>query len=116
MGNQTINQIKNDLKENHCLSTTKYRQWYQQHKVSRKHSPWLHPLFNFSVLLLTAAVAIMMTVQAGALTMETLLLFPLTLVLGNLVVFLLHRYTLHRRYKFFPFPYDEHTILAPPLF
>ena len=107
MKNQTVISIKEDLKVSNSLGTVKFREWYQDNKVSKKHSPWLHPLFNFGLLILTCIISIS---KASPIHLKTLLLFPLTLLLGNLVVFLLHRYPLHRRMKFFPFPYDEHTI------
>jgi hypothetical protein len=37
-------------------------------------------------------------------------LFPLGLILGNIAVYIIHKYILHREWKFFPFPFHEHTI------
>lgn len=110
MENQKVKLIKKDLEASGNLATTKYREWYRENKVSKKHSPWLHPLFNFGLLSATGLGSLFMAIQTGPLTIKTAMLFLLTLFLGNLVVFLLHRYPLHRRYKLFPFPYDEHTI------
>lgn len=110
MENRTVKKLKEELQANHSLSTQKYRKWFQENKVSESHSPWLHPIFNFGVLSITGVLALYFSMLNGLPTTKTLLLFPLTLILGNLVVFLLHRYPLHRRYKLFPFPYDEHTV------
>lgn len=99
--------IKEDIQSSRDLSTLKYREWFQENKISHNFSPWIHPLFNFCVL--TA------TIFFGAYKVSnwniTLAFAGLaTLLAGNLVVFLLHRYPLHRRYKLSSFPYDRHTV------
>ena len=105
-----MNKLKDDLEETGSLSTERYRQWFQENKAHQTFSPWIHPLFNFGILLLTGATSLYFTLEHGPLSLKNALLFPLTLLLGNLVVFLLHRFPLHRRYKLVPFPYDEHTV------
>lgn len=40
-----------------------------------------------------------------------LLAFPLTMIIGNLVVYIAHRWVLHIRLPFFPIAYNEHTLM-----
>lgn len=83
-----------------------YREW---HKKNLKNSvpPFLFPLFNFSVLL--------SVVLFSAFHIQTwrLLFFLITfifLITGNLVVFLIHKYPLHRNWGPSSFPYQQHTL------
>lgn len=107
MGQTIEENLRNEILQNKDLNTLKYRQWYQENKVKKSISPWVHPVFNFGALTLTILFSLS---QVKVWNWEQLFTAFLTLLLGNLVVFLLHRYPLHKRYKIAPFPYDRHTV------
>lgn len=103
----TVEILRERTLKNRNLSNTKYREWYQDNHINQSVPHWLHPLFNFGVLI---ATIIFSSLQVQSWSKEHFAAGLFTLLAGNLVVFLLHRYPLHRRYKISPFPYDRHTV------
>jgi hypothetical protein len=65
-----------------------------------------HMLMNF-LLLSLPLMAFVLKITSPSLS--ELLLIPLTVVLGNLVVFIIHKFILHRKIKFLGFAYKIHS-------
>jgi hypothetical protein len=83
-----------------------FRKAMSEKEIPKYYSGWLHLLTNFSLLLGVCGFCLY-KVQ-GASLME-LLIVPVTFIIGNLAVFLIHRYPLHRYLSYFPYPYKVHT-------
>lgn len=72
-----------------------YRQKFRNETIPNWYSGHLHASFNFSVLIFLVTFLASMTSNV---TIPELLTIPLMLLVGNFVVFLVHRYPLHRSY------------------
>ncbi|MCR9204584.1 MAG: sterol desaturase family protein [Halobacteriovoraceae bacterium] len=83
-----------------------YRQWFDQN-VRSNVPPFLFPLFNFGVLFSAVFVAFF---QIGKWQPLFILVSLIFLILGNLVVFLIHKYPLHKNWGPSDFPYEQHTL------
>jgi hypothetical protein len=88
-------------------ATGEYRIKFQKEKNPPLYHPLLHVSFNLGSLLL---MMIWNYFQVSEWNLQILLVLFVSFFLGNVTVWSLHRYPLHRRYKWFPFPYDEHTV------
>jgi len=64
-------------------------------------------IFNFGSLSLSI---IFLSTRLSNVTFWEWMLLPVMMVVGNLAVYLIHRYPLHRYWKFYTFPYNEHTV------
>lgn len=88
-------------------SVLKYRKDFREHHIPKWYSGVLHVAFNATVLL---SVAIYLFLKISGPNGLELLIFPMTMVVGNLAVFLIHRYPLHHYYKGLPdYTYRVHT-------
>jgi hypothetical protein len=90
------------------LDNKQYRLWFRAERIPQQYRPWMHVMFNGGVLLSLSLFSLLM-IQSWNLTV--LIIFALSLVLGNFFVWAVHRYPLHRRYKYWTFPYDTHTVV-----
>lgn len=64
-------------------------------------------LYNFSVLFF---VMIYFFIQVENTSILELFTIPVMLVFGSFVVWAFHKYPLHNRFSFFPYPYKKHTV------
>lgn len=89
------------------LSTSSYRDW-----VKAKKRPFLyHPLSHLFGNLAMLAGAILVNfyfVQSWSWGM--LGVWAAVFLIGNVVVWTVHKYPLHRRFKYWSYPFDAHTI------
>lgn len=90
------------------LSNEQYRNWFRENHISKWYNPWVHVGFNGGTLLLLVLVNLYFIKQWS---IGVLAVFLFTMLLGNFVVWFVHRYPLHRRLKFWTFPYDTHTVM-----
>ncbi|RLA62928.1 MAG: hypothetical protein DRQ88_08605 [Epsilonproteobacteria bacterium] len=88
------------------MDTSAFRQKFRSEKIPRNYSGLFHLILNFSFLVFSTLLALS---QVFELKVWEIMAIPVTLVLGNLVVFTLHRYPLHRPMPFFGFSYKIHT-------
>ncbi|MFP5387563.1 MAG: hypothetical protein ACLGHN_15920 [Bacteriovoracia bacterium] len=89
------------------LNTQRYREWYQRERKSRFYHPGLHIGFNVGVLFLLIVTNFFLVESWN---LPEVLVLAFIFLFGNFVVWLLHRYPLHRRMKVWTFPYDTHTV------
>ncbi|MDH5581219.1 MAG: hypothetical protein OEY33_04885 [Bdellovibrionales bacterium] len=85
--------------------TLKFREQFRQ-KIPKLYSGVFHLLFNFSLLLLTFIFPL---TQIKNFKPIELWVIPVVLILGNAVVFFIHKYPLHRQSKLFKFAYTIHS-------
>jgi hypothetical protein len=85
-----------------------FRAAYRKLLVPRWYRGWMHLGFTVGLLGAVLAVALPWMIGAGAWPWLTL---AVTLVLGNLTVYVVHRYPLHRRLPGMGAAYDAHTRL-----
>jgi hypothetical protein len=90
------------------FTNQQYRKWFRENHISAWYRPWIHIGFNGGILL-AAVIYNLLLIQDWSL--QVLAIFFLTLIFGNFVVWFVHRYPLHRRFKFWTFPYDTHTVM-----
>lgn len=102
MSKATVN-----LESTRKLKNDQYRMWYRENGIPKHYSPALHLSFNLGTLALLL-IGHFSFVEVWDWRIFGVLGF--TLLLGNLVVFLIHKYPLHRRMKLWSFPYDAHTV------
>jgi hypothetical protein len=100
--------VASQLEQTKRLSNDQFRQWYKSVRIPRYYHPWLHVLFNFGTLFLLTIVNLFIINDWN---FGTFAVLGFTFLLGNVVVWLLHRYPLHRRSKLWPYPYDTHTVM-----
>lgn len=86
--------------------SNKFRQQFREDIIPSFYSGQLHVLFNFSTLLFAFLFPL---TQLTNLTSFFLVLI-IILILGNLVVFLIHKFILHQTHPLFKFAYKIHTI------
>lgn len=87
-------------------SALAYRQWFDKN-VRSNVPPFLFPFFNFGVLFSAVFVALIKITEWEPLYFLVSVFF---LVVGNLVVFLIHKYPLHKNWGPSDFPYQQHTL------
>lgn len=90
------------------LNNQKYREWYKKEKLSKLYNPYAHIVFNLGLLALLAIYNFISTKN------WSLNFIPIIIGMyffGDLVVYILHKYPLHRRYKYWTYPYDVHTVM-----
>jgi hypothetical protein len=95
------------VEQTRSLSTLEYRDWFKQSQIPRAYMPWLHVSFNF-LTLLTLVLINFWSIQSW--NIYIFLILALMFLLGNFVVWSVHRYPLHRRYRLWSYPYDTHTV------
>ncbi|MCO4794358.1 MAG: sterol desaturase family protein [Bacteriovoracaceae bacterium] len=96
----------------HIESTKKYtneqyRVWFRENGIPKTYNPILHVAFNIGTLL---ALIVWNMSFVTEWNWEVFSILGTSLIIGNLVVYLLHKYPLHRRMKLWSFPYDAHTV------
>lgn len=95
-----------DYKNFNRESALAYRQWFDKNMRS-KVPPFLFPLFNFGVLFSAVFVSLSQVKVWSPLFILVSLVF---LIVGNLVVFLIHKYPLHKNWGPSNFPFEQHTL------
>ena len=94
--------LENDL----ALKTQVYRDKFRENIVPKNYIGPLHLLFNGSLLIISIVFHLSYYKSP---TLIDLIPYPLMLILGNIAVFLIHRYPLHGFYKWNAYPYKNHT-------
>lgn len=85
-----------------------YRQYYRDKVIPRFYSGPLHLTFTMTSLSVTAAFLFSRVTHPS---WSELLLIPLMLLLGELVVFVIHKFPLHRPLRFLaPFTFKIHAL------
>lgn len=84
-----------------------YRAWFREHGIPKSYNPVVHLSFNLGTLSFLLFWNLTFVTEWN---WKVFTVFGFTLVLGNLVVFLIHKYPLHKRMKLWSFPYDAHTV------
>lgn len=87
-------------------STLEFRQIYRQKFIPHYYRGHWHALFNFGLL---ACGLILCILRLERLKFAELLIVPGMFIIGNLTVYLIHRYPLHRVWKLIPYAYKAHT-------
>lgn len=87
--------------------TSDYREWYQREKKSKFYNPVIHLGFNFVVLFSLTLTHVVMDKNWSILSA---FLLGGIFLLGKVVVWIVHKYPLHRKYKLWSFPYEAHTV------
>ena len=88
------------------MEVTAFREKFRSEEIPQSYSGIFHLIFNFTFLMLSIMFSFSQVFEVKA---WELLVIPLVIVLGNLVVFVLHKYPLHRKIPFFGFTYKIHT-------
>lgn len=86
--------------------TLNYREWYQRERKSRFYLPLFHVGFNFLALIF---LNLFHFLSIEKWRFPFLFLFFLMMIFGNLTVWIIHRYPLHRRYKSWSYPFVVHS-------
>ncbi|MBT5094498.1 MAG: hypothetical protein HOM21_09665 [Halobacteriovoraceae bacterium] len=86
--------------------TQNFRDDFRKTEVPKYYLGRLHCLFNFGLLISTIIGLAYLIVSP---TLFELGMIPLTLVLGNFAVFIIHKFPLHQRSGLFPYPYKVHS-------
>lgn len=87
-------------------SAFEYRKWYLENK-RKKYPKIIHPLFNIGTLL---SLSLYSFLKIQSYEILFILYGVIFIVIGNLVVFLIHKYLLHLNIGPSNFPYEEHTL------
>jgi hypothetical protein len=88
-------------------TNNEYRKWFMENCLPRFYNPYLHFCFNIGTLL---AVVGFNFYQVKQFNKWSFLTMAIMLIVGNLTVTLIHQYPLHKRLKYWSFPYDAHTV------
>lgn len=89
------------------LNTYRYREWYQREKRPRFYHPYLHLGFNLGILMALITAHFILVENWN---FYSVILLAGIFLLGNFTVWFVHKYPLHRRIRFWSFPYDAHTV------
>jgi len=103
-----MNTILPYINETRKLDNKQYRKWFKENHISKFYRPWLHVLLNGGTLL-SCIVFNILNIREWSLSVLSVFIF--SMLLGNFVVWAVHRYPLHRRFKFWTYPYDTHTVM-----
>lgn len=87
------------------ITNKEFREEFRR-KIPKLYNGYIHLLFNITCLL---AGIIVSTYQINSLKASELFVIPLVLILGNLVVFIVHKYPLHKYMKPFSMAYKIHA-------
>lgn len=93
--------------ETRGMNNREYRQWYMANVHPKFYSPALHVCFNIGTLL---ALVVFHFTAVKAMTPASWAMMLAMLIIGNMAVWWIHQYPLHRRWKWWSFPYDAHTV------
>jgi hypothetical protein len=88
------------------LKNEQARQKFRAEAIEQKYSPYIHLGVNASLLITTL---IFHSFRYESPSLLSLLAFPIVLFLGNLAVYLIHRYPLHGFYRWNSYSYGSHT-------
>lgn len=84
-----------------------FRKKFRENNIPKYYSGIAHLLFNFIILI---SLCIFLFLQVKGPTFYEFLSIPFTLIMGNLAVYIIHKYPLHRQFKFIDkFTYGIHT-------
>lgn len=84
----------------------RYRDYFRLEVIPKYYHGAVHVLLNLFLLLSPLLFALKKIERPS--TFE-LLVLPLMLILGNIAVYFIHKYALHRPFKLFPYPYNVHS-------
>ncbi len=87
-------------------NNTRYRDYFRKEVIPKYYYGPFHVLLNIFLLL---GVIIFSATQIKLPSILEIITLPLMLIVGNLVVFVIHKYPLHRPIKFFMSPYNIHS-------
>jgi len=88
------------------MDISTFREKFRAEEIPKNYSGVFHLIFNFTFLVLSILFAWSQVFQLKA---WELMAIPVTLIIGNLVVFILHKYPLHRKIPGFGFSYKIHA-------
>lgn len=88
------------------IQTDNFRAEFNQSEIPSWYRGWAHIALNLLFLLIPI---IYFSTKVEKLIGTQFLIIPLMLLIGNLAVWAIHKFPLHQRWKFFSFPYDNHT-------
>lgn len=88
--------------------TEEFREYYRTKVIPSYYNGFGHVIFNAG-LLLSSSIYSLYLIESLSFVWIVSLAF-LMLIIGNLVVFLVHKYPLHKRLAFIPYAYKAHTI------
>lgn len=89
------------------LTNDQYREVYRKEKLPPTYRHWLHLGFNLGSL---GLVLVFNLVQIKNYDYSFLAIFIGVMLFGNVAVYFIHRFPLHRRLKLWAFPFDSHTV------
>ncbi|MBT7608822.1 MAG: hypothetical protein HN576_03640 [Bacteriovoracaceae bacterium] len=97
------------ISRNHTkkFSNEDYRKWFMNNCIPKFYNPSIHVLFNIGVLL---AIIFFHFLRIEEFNQWSFIVMLIMLPVGNLTVTLIHQYPLHKRLKYWSFPYDAHTV------
>ena len=96
------------------INTQEIPKLVQEYRVEHRkqipayYNPILHILFSFTSLLTFTVFPLLLIKNPS---IKDFLPVPIFLIGGNFMVYLIHRYPLHRDYRIFKYPYRAHTLL-----
>lgn len=96
------------LEQTRLLNNQKYREWYRKEVLPKWYSPVLHVGLNIGLLVLAVIINFSLVREWNWVSFAVMVFI---FFFGNAAVFFLHKYPLHRRFKYWAFPYDTHTVL-----
>ncbi|HXH32566.1 MAG TPA: hypothetical protein VNJ01_17340 [Bacteriovoracaceae bacterium] len=94
-------------KENRLLNNRKYRDWYRTARTREGYNPVFHVSFNFVGL---AFLILSHFYFVSDWNWRSALVLLGTMLLGNVFVYCIHRFPLHKRTKLTSFTYVSHTV------
>lgn len=99
--------IFNNVKKTRHLSTLEYRQWTKTQNRPFLYHPISHLYGNLFMLIGTVAFHLYFV---GSFSYWMIAIAAFVFLLGNIVVWTVHKYPLHHRIKYWSYPFDAHTV------
>lgn len=101
-------ELSSQIDQTRRLSNKQFRLWVQENEVSRFYSSYVHICWNIGILFLLALVNALLIENWN---WKVVGVYIFTLLFGDFLVWALHRYPLHHRYKYWSYPYERHTVM-----
>ena len=92
---------------------SKYREEYRKQDIGKQYSGIRHLLITTSIVALVLIYGIL---NLRNLHVNELIIVPITIILGNLTVYLIHRFPMHRKLNAIYFIFRNHTLIHHYLF
>lgn len=99
--------IFSNVQKTRAFSTAQYREWAKKENRPFLYHPITHLYGNLLMLISVIGVQLFF-IQSFSWWMLAVAGF--VFLLGNIVVWTVHKYPLHRRYRYWSYPFDAHTI------